>query len=57
MVRQSKLRFFKRNKKEKNNRQNCDLFTKYQTDNLGEKIMRLFRFERRGRIKGTDFWR
>ena len=55
MVRQNKLQFFKTNKKEKNHCQNCDLFTKYQTDNLGEKIMRELRFERRARIKGTDF--
>ena len=52
---QSKLQFFKTNKKEKNHCQNCDLFTKYQTDNRGQKIMREVRFERRGRIKGTDF--
>ena len=52
---QSKLQFFKTNKKEKNHCQNCDLFTKYQTDNRGQKIMRDVRFERRGRIKGTDF--
>ena len=55
MVRQNKLQFFKTNKKEKNHCQNCDLFTKYQTDNRGQKIMRRVRFERRGRIKGTDF--
>ena len=55
MVGQSKLQFFKTNKKEKNHCQNCDLFTKYQTDNLGQKIMRQVRFERLGRIKGTDF--
>ena len=55
MVGQSKLQFFKTNKKEKNHCQNYDLFTKYQTDNLVQKIMRQVRFERRGRIKGTDF--
>ena len=55
MVGQSKLQFFKTNKKEKNHCQNCDLFTKYQTDNHGQKIMRQVRLERRGRIKGTDF--
>ena len=43
------------NKQEKNHCQNCDLFTKYQTDNRGQKIMRRVRFERRGWIKGTDF--
>ena len=47
--------FSKQKKKEKNHCQNCDLFTKYQTDNRGQTIMRRVRFERRGWIKGTDF--